>query len=53
LEVVEENQDIASSYVIGQTDGKRDLRVIVFKTATSKRALWIGKITLNLLLKAY
>ena len=40
-EKVESNSDIASSYVAGQTYEKRDLKVIVLKTSTSKRNIWI------------
>ncbi len=36
-----ENSDLISSYSAGKTFEKRDLKVLVFKTATSKKAIWI------------
>ena len=40
-EVIAQNPSIASSYIAGKTHEKRNLRVLVLKTATSKRAIWI------------
>jgi carboxypeptidase A2 len=40
-ETVAQNPDIASSYVAGQTYQQRNLKVIVLKTSTSKRNIWI------------
>jgi hypothetical protein len=40
-DVVNANSDIASTYVAGKTHESRDLKVIVLKTATSKRSVWI------------
>ena len=39
---MEENPDIASTYVAGNSYQGRDLKVLVIKTPTSKRAVWIG-----------
>ncbi len=41
-EVVAANPSIASSYIAGQTYEKRNLKVIVLKTSTSKKNIWIG-----------
>jgi len=38
---VSANPTIASSYVAGRTSGNRDMRVIVLKTASSRRRIWI------------
>ncbi len=38
---VADNRDIASTYVAGTTFENRDLKVIVLKTPTSNRAIWI------------
>ncbi len=40
-DVVSNNPDIASSYVAGKTHESRDLKVLVLKTPTSKRSIWI------------
>jgi len=41
---VQENSDIASSYIAGRSVENRLLKVIVLKTSkTSKKSLWIGK----------
>ena len=40
-EVVAANPSIASSYIAGQTYEKRNLKVIVLKTPTSKRSVII------------
>jgi len=40
-QVVTNNNDIASSYVTGKTYESRDLKVLVLKTPTSKRSIWI------------
>ena len=37
-----DNSDLVSSYSAGTTYEGRDLKVSVFKTATSKKAIWIG-----------
>ena len=42
LSIVDDNPSIASSYVAGRTIENRDMRVLVLKTSTSKRAVWIG-----------
>jgi len=41
LGVVSTNPDIASTYVTGQTHEKRNLRVLVLATPTSKKSIWI------------
>lgn len=41
-EIVSDNPDIATTEVIGTTYEKRDLRVLVLKTSTSQKAVWIG-----------
>jgi hypothetical protein len=33
--------DIASTYIAGITEENRDLRVIVLKTSSSRRAVWL------------
>lgn len=43
-EIVEKYPDIASTYDAGLTINNRVLKVIVLKTATSRRAIWIGKL---------
>lgn len=40
--IVKENPSIASNYTAGKTFQNRELRVLVLKTKTSKRAVWIG-----------
>ena len=40
-ETVASKSEIASSYIAGQSYEKRDLKVIVLKTSTSKRSVWI------------
>ena len=40
-QTVLDNPSLASSYVAGQTYEKRNLKVIVLKTSTSKRNIWI------------
>ncbi len=40
-QVVASNNDIASSYVAGQTYENRNLTVLVLKTSESKRNVWI------------
>ena len=43
-QTVQENSDIASSYIAGRSVENRLLKVIVLKTSkTSKKSLWIGK----------
>ena len=42
-DVVAANPTIASQYIAGKSYEKRNLKVIVLKTATSKRNVWIGK----------
>jgi len=42
-DTVQANPDIASVYVAGKSVESRELPVIVLKTATSQRAIWIGK----------
>ena len=44
-DTVAANPGIASSYIAGQTYEKRNLKVIVLKTPTSKRNIWIGEDT--------
>ncbi len=39
--VVAENPTIASSYVAGSTYENRQLKVIVLKTETSKKSIWL------------
>lgn len=42
-QIVQDNLDIASSYIAGQSHQNRLLKVIVLKpTNTSTRSLWIG-----------
>ena len=41
--VVEENPNLASSYVADQTYEKRNLRVIVLKDGSPSKAIWLGK----------
>jgi hypothetical protein len=40
-DIVSSNGDIASSYLAGRTYEKRDINIIVFKTATSSRSIFI------------
>jgi murein tripeptide amidase MpaA len=40
-DVTKQNSDIASTYIAGQTYEKRNLRVLVLKTSTSKRNVWL------------
>lgn len=40
-DVVSENPDLASSYITGQTYENRNLNVLVLKTPTSKRSIWM------------
>lgn len=40
-EIVNSNNDIASSYIAGRTFENRDLKVLVLKTSTSRRSIWI------------
>lgn len=40
--VVDENSDIASKYLAGLSVEKRQLQVLVLKSPTSSRAIWIG-----------
>jgi len=40
-EIVNSNSDIASSYLAGRTFENRDLKVLVLKTSTSSRSIWI------------
>jgi hypothetical protein len=39
--IVSNNPDIARSYNAGRTYQKRDLKVMVLKTPTSKKLVWI------------
>ena len=41
--MVNNNNDIASSYSIGKTYENRDLKVLLLKTSTSQKAVWLGK----------
>ena len=43
-DVVANNNDIASSYSTGRTFESRDLRVLVLKTSTSQKSIWLGKL---------
>ena len=36
------NPDIVSSYSAGKSYESRDLKVLVIKTTTSKKSIWIG-----------
>jgi hypothetical protein len=40
-DMVASNPSIASSYIAGQTFEKRNLKVIVIKSSTSQRKVWI------------
>ena len=37
------NPDIVSSYSAGKSYESRDLKVLVIKTPTSKKSIWIGR----------
>ncbi len=39
--IVAENANIASSYVAGTTHENRQLKVLVLKTQTSKKSIWL------------
>ena len=41
--IVSSNNDLASSYSTGQTFENRDLRVLVLKTSTSQKSVWLGR----------
>lgn len=41
-QTVQNNSDIASSYIAGKSYENRLLKVIVLKVSTSTRSLWIG-----------
>ena len=49
--IVSNNNDIATSYSTGKTFENRDLRVLVLKTSTSQKSIWIGKNSKDHLLK--
>jgi len=40
-EITENNKDLASYYSLGKTYEKREMRVLVLKTETSKRSIWL------------
>lgn len=40
-DVVSGNPDLASTYIAGQTYEKRNLRVLVLKTPTASKSVWI------------
>jgi len=40
-DIIADNSDIASSYVAGKTHEQRDLTVLVLKTESSKKSIWI------------
>lgn len=42
--IVDENPNLASYYSVGRTYENRELRVLVLKTPTSQKAVWIGNI---------
>ena len=47
-QTVQDNSDIASSYIAGKSVENRLLKVFVLKVSkTSKKSLWIGKIELK------
>jgi len=42
--VADDNSDLASLYTAGKTFESRELKVVLLRTATSKKAIWIGKL---------
>lgn len=45
------NPDLASSYLAGQTYEKRNIKVVVLKTPSSSKRIWMGKVNLLIYLK--
>lgn len=43
-DTVEENSDIASSSIIGTTDGNRNLKLIKLRAGNPQKAVWIGNL---------
>lgn len=42
--IADENRDIVSTYLAGTTYENRVINVLVFKTSTTSKSIWIGKI---------
>ena len=45
--MVQENPELASSYVAGKTYENREIKVIVLKTPSSSRLVWLGNLYLR------
>lgn len=43
-DTVEENSDIATSSIIGTTDGNRNLKLIKLRSGNPQKAVWIGNL---------
>jgi hypothetical protein len=46
-QMVQNNPDLASSYVAGETYENREIKVIVLKTPSSDRLVWLGLFNFN------